>query len=308
MLSHIHHGASEPFWISIALIFASLVYLRGWLRLRGHQHHYGFHEKVEGWRAASFVLGLLFIWIATASPLAALDHNILTAHMVQHLLLMTLAPPLIWLGMPQKPLAGLPQQFIQAIRRPLRSEPLQQFASVVAHPVFCWLAAAGTLVVWHIPSVFMLSLQSQMWHEAEQASFLVAGLLFWSPVILPPASTSKWPEASMLLYLFLATLPCDILSGFLVFCDRVVYPVFLSSPRAFGLSALEDQECAGALMWTCVTVVYLIAGAIFTARLLSPQRLPQQQEDLAIPPFDAPRIAQQNTDPRRMDPHRMETA
>ena len=73
----------------------------------------------------------------------------------------------------------------------------------------------------------------------------------------------------MLLYLFLATLPCDILSGFLVFCDRVVYQVYFFSSQPFGLSALEDQECAGALMWTCVTVIYLIAGAIVTARLLS---------------------------------------
>jgi putative membrane protein len=169
------------------------------------------------------VFGLLFIWIATASPLAGLDHEMLTAHMAQHLLLMTLAPPLILLGVPQK-----------AIGRPSRSEPMRQFASVVTHPAFCWFAAAATLVLWHIPSVFMLGLRSPMWHGAEQASFVVTGLLFWSPVVLPfvrPLSNRlKWPEWSILLYLFLATLPCDILSGFLVFCDRVVYPVFLSSP------------------------------------------------------------------------------
>ena len=80
------------------------------------------------------------------------------------------------------------------------------------------------------------------------------------------------PESSILLYLFVATLPCDILSGFLVFCDRLVYPVYFSSSQPFGLSALEDQQCAGALMWTCVTVVYLIAAAVVTARLLSPHR------------------------------------
>ena len=127
--------------------------------------------------------------------------------------------------------------------------------------------------MWHIPSVFMLGLRSQMWHGIEQASFLATGLLFWWPVVRPLQNSLKWPESSILLYLFLATLPCDILSGFLVFCDRVVYPVFLSSPRSFGLSALEDQQCAGALMWTCVTVVYLIAGAVFTARLLSPHQI-----------------------------------
>jgi putative membrane protein len=281
MMSHIHHGASESFWVSSALIFASLVYLRGWLRLRSHAYN-----NTEDWRAGGFVFGLLFIWIATASPLAALDHEMLTAHMAQHLLLMTLAPPLILLGMPRKPLAdGL-----------LQSEPMQQLASVLTHPVVCWLAAAGTLVLWHIPSVFMLGLRSQTWHGVEQASFLATGLLFWSPVIRPLQHSWKWPESSILLYLFLATLPCDILSGFLVFCDRVVYPVFLSSPRSFGLSALEDQQCAGALMWTCVTIVYLVAGAVFTARLLSPHRFPHRLEDLAIPQFDSQRSAEQHTD------------
>jgi putative membrane protein len=290
MISHIHHGASESFWVSSALIFAAFLYLRGWLGVRRDR------GKVESWRAASFVSGLLFVWIATASPLAAFDHDMLTAHMVQHLLLMTLAPPLILLGMPRRPLAhGLLQRFLQAIG--LRSESMRQLANLVTHPALCWCAAAGTLVLWHIPSVFMLGLRSQVWHGVEQASFLAAGLLFWSPVVLPLSNSWKWPESSMLLYLFLATLPCDILSGFLVFCDRVVYPVFLSAPRSFGLSALEDQQCAGALMWTCITVVYLIAGAVFTARLLSPHR----SEELAIPQFDSRRVAVRHTDSHRME-------
>ncbi len=105
----------------------------------------------------------------------------------------------------------------------------------------------------------------------EHASFLVAGLLFWWPVVQPWPSVSRWPEMSVILYLFLATLPCDILSGFLVFCDRVVYTAYLSSSQPFGLSALEDQQCAGALMWTFVTVVYVVAGAILTTHLLSPR-------------------------------------
>jgi len=143
----------------------------------------------------------------------------------------------------------------------------------------------------------MLGLRSQMRHGIEQASFLATGLLFWWPIVQPRPSVSKWPESSMLLYLFLATLPCDILSGFLVFCERVVYPVFLSSYRSFGLSALQDQQCAGALMWTCVTLVYLVAGAVFTARLLSPHR----SEDFAMPPFDSRPIVVRHTDPHRIE-------
>ena len=288
---HTHHIAFESFWVSGALIFASLVYLRGWLRPRRHEHDNG-----EGWRAASFVFGLLFIWIATASPLAALDHDMLTAHMVQHLLLMTLAPPLILLGMPRKPLAhGLLQRFLQAISHPLRG-PMQKMGRALTHLALCWLGAAGALVVWHIPSMFMLGLRSQTWHGIEHASFLATGLLFWWPVVQPRPNVSKWPESSMLLYLFMATLPCDILSGFLVFCDRVVYPVFYSSSQSFGMSALEDQQCAGALMWTCVTVVYLIAATVFAARLLSPH----PSEEPSIFQFESERGAMR-TDPRRME-------
>jgi putative membrane protein len=260
---HLHHGASEAFWVSSVVIVVAFLYLRQWLQLRRNGP-----EKIKGWRAASFLFGLLFIWIATASPLAMLDHELLTAHMVQHLLLMTFAPPLILLGIPRKPPGkGL----------------LQRFASVILNPALCWLAAAATLVIWHIPRVFMLGMQSQIWHAAEQATFLAAGLLFWSPVTGSLHNNWKWPESSILLYLFLATLPCDILSGFLVFCDRVVYPVYLSSPRQFGLTALEDQQCAGALMWTCVTIVYVIAGTFFALRLLSPRRPPNSRlESLAI--------------------------
>jgi cytochrome c oxidase assembly factor CtaG len=111
----------------------------------------------------------------------------------------------------------------------------------------------------------------------EHASFLAAGLLFWWPVIQPWPQAAQGPGLSIILYLFLATLPCDILSGFLVFCDRVVYPEYFSSSHPFGLSSLADQQCAGALMWTCVTVVYLVAGAILTTRLLSPEsfRVPE---------------------------------
>ena len=191
--------------------------------------------------------------------------------MVQHLLLMTLAPPLILLGAPAKKLLhGMPHRLVQGMGGLFQSAGVRHLLRALAHPAICWLGAASTLVAWHFPAVFVVGLRSQTWHGIEQASFLATGLLFWWPVIQPRQIVAKWPESSMLLYLFLATLPCDILSGFLVFCDRVVYPVFLSSPRSFGLSALEDQQCAGALMWTCVTVVYLIAGSIVTARLLSP--------------------------------------
>ena len=264
-MPHVHHSSVESLWVSAALSLVAIVYLHQWLRVAWLAP-----DGVKGWRACSFFVGLLLVWVGLGSPLSLLDHDLLTAHMVQHLLLMTLAPPLILLGAPLK---LLPQPPVQKLLEPI----------VLLHPAVGWVAATATLILWHIPGVFMLGLRSEMWHGIEQASFLVTGLLFWWPVVEPSLKAAKWPEASILLYLFLATLPCDILSGFLVFCDRVVYPVYVSSAGRFGLTALEDQQCAGALMWTCVTVIYVITGAVFAARLLSPRWSPDlQSEPLVI--------------------------
>jgi putative membrane protein len=291
-MPHAHHASVGSAWVSASSILAALIYLRGWVRLRGLNL-----DSVQTWRAGGFMLGLFFIWLAIASPLSALDHDMLTAHMVQHLLLMTFAPPLILLGASVKTLMyGMPHRLMQSMGRQFQSAGLHHVPKALAHPVICWLAAASTLVAWHIPAVFVLGLRSQMWHGIEQASFLATGLLFWWPVARSFPNRLELQESSILLYLFLATLPCDILSGFLVFCDRVVYPVFLTSPRSFGLSALEDQQCAGALMWTCVTIVYLIAAAIFAARFLSPHR----SEVRSILEFELERSAV-GTDPQRME-------
>jgi cytochrome c oxidase assembly factor CtaG len=228
-------------------------------------------NAIPSWRAGSFFLGLFLIWLAVGSPLAAFDEELLTVHMVQHLLLMTVAPPLILVGAPVMPLLhALPRKFLQSILGPLfRSPAMQGIGRVLSQPAFCWLAAAAALLGWHVPAAFTLGLQSEEWHAIEHGCFLGSGFLFWWPVVQPWPSVPRWPRWSMLVYLFLATVPCDILSAFLVFCDRVVYTVYLSTPKHFGISALEDQQCAGALMWTCVTIVYLLAAAILITRLLS---------------------------------------
>jgi len=142
--------------------------------------------------------------------------------------------------------------------------------NLLGHPAFCWFAAAAALVAWHVPAIFRMGMQSSTWHLIEQASFFTTGLLFWWPVIQPWPSVALWPRWSMLLYLFAATLPCDVLSGLLVFSDRVAYPMYLCTPLQAGLSPLEDQQCAAALMWTCVTVVFVAAGTILSMQILSP--------------------------------------
>ena len=266
-LQNVLSAWTVPIPLSLAAIFTAAIYLRGWWRLRGASAH-----VILSWRAASFLTGVFLIWFAIGSPLGLLDEQLLTAHMAQHLLLMTIAPALILMGAPVMPmLHGLPQRFVQDVLGPfLRWPPAQAAGRVFSQPAVCWLAAAAALVGWHIPAVFDLALRSEGLHIAEHLSFLTAGFLFWWPVIQPWPSVPIWPRWSILLYLFSATLPCDILSAYLTFCERVVYPVSLSGPRLFGLSALEDQECAGALMWTSVTLIFLLPAAEITLQLLSP--------------------------------------
>lgn len=267
-----------PVPLTLTLILTACLYLRGWLHLR-----LGSFNVIPAWRAGSFLLGLFLIWVALGSPLAAFDEELLTVHMIQHLLLMTFAPALILVGAPLMPLFhGLPRQFVQSVLGPLfRWPPVQRLGRVLSRPAFCWLAGAGALVLWHVPAAFTLALQSETWHVVEHASFLAAGFLFWWPVVQPWPSIAEFPRWSILLYLFLATLPCDILSAFLAFCERVVYPAYLSAPRPFGISALEDQQLAGALMWTCVTFVYLVPATILTTRLLTSRN---SQENVSVEP------------------------
>jgi putative membrane protein len=260
---------SFPIPVTIALLLAALFYLRGWFQLRRVLPHH-----IPIWRPVSFVCGLLTVWIAVASPLATLDMALLSAHMAQHLLLMTLAPPLILLGAPQVVFPhGFPRAFIRgALNSFFHSSPVQRLGRIITEPVFCWLAATTVLIAWHVPQIYALGFESHRWHAIEHASFFAAGLLFWWPVIPHRPYDTHSFRWSIVVYLFLATLPCDALSAFLAFCDRVVYTPYLDMPRRLNISPLQDQQLAGALMWVFVTFAYLVPAVILTLTLLSTPR------------------------------------
>ena len=243
-MSHADHSLLEV-RATLGLALVALVYARGWFRIRR-----SFPSAISARRLAAFMVGLSSLWIAVASPLAAFHHALLSVHMVQHVLLMAVVPPLALIGAP----------------------PLRWLRPPLIHPALSWLAPTVALIGWHIPAVFELGLRSHWWHGAQAASFLATGLLFWAPVV--GASTGFTTSASWFipLYLFTATLPCDALSAFLVFCGRVVYPAYLGAPRPWNISPLGDQECAGALMWTSITFIYVVPAVIITMKILSPAR------------------------------------
>jgi cytochrome c oxidase assembly factor CtaG len=215
--------------------------------------------------------GLFFLWIVVGSPISAFDHESLTVHMINHLTLMVLVGPLILIGAPGLPLLrGLPSRLGRSAHDFFtRNRQIQRLGRLVTHPLFCWLFATATVIGWHLPAVFRQAMRSHGWHDLEYTCFILAGLLFWLPVIQPVTSARERSRWSTPVYLFLATLPCDILSAFLVFCGRVVYPSYLSLDRLFNFSVLQDQQCAGALMWVSVTFAYLLPAVVVTMEILS---------------------------------------
>jgi putative membrane protein len=272
MSPQVHLGLHRGFLsvpVTLALSGLVLVYLRGMFRLRR-----ALPNVLPAWRLAAFVSGVFSLWLAVGSPLSVLDHQFLAAHMVQHLLLMTVAAPLILLGAPLVTLLhGIPQRFVPGIVGPCLGSPgVHWVGRILTQPVFCWLVSTATVLGWHVPGLFELGMQSERWHAVEHASFFVAGLLFWWPVVRPWPSLADQPRWFVPLYLFLATLPCDALSAFLTFCNRVVYPHYLSVHPLLGFLPLADQQSAGALMWVWVTFVYLVPAAAVTMQMLSPQR------------------------------------
>jgi cytochrome c oxidase assembly factor CtaG len=194
-----------------------------------------------------------------------IGHDTLVIHMVRHVLLGAVAPPLVWLIAPS---------LLPAFRRPRRARVvLTPFGRALTHPVTTWLAGTLTVIGWHIPVAFELAQHSAPWHAAQDASFFLTGLLFWWPVVRPWRAAERLPRPMIPLYLFTATLPCDTLSAFLVFSDRVVYHRHLVEPAQTGMAALADQQVAGALMWVAITFLYLVPALVLTVHALSPDQV-----------------------------------
>jgi putative membrane protein len=218
-------------------------------------------------RMWAFMTGAVVVAAVLATPLANVDHHSLTGHMVQHLMLMTLAAPLILLGKPEIVWSRRPQYGL-IHRLPVhhgQGQALSGDRRHDRHAIVGWCAGTACVICWHVPSIFQLSLQSGGWHEVEQVTFLVAGLLFWRPVIEGWSTTAQW---SIPVYLFLATLPCDALAAFLAFCGRPVYSAYLHGPAGVS-AALLDQEVAGSMMWVWVTFAYLMPAVLVTIQGLS---------------------------------------
>src|SRR5207249_2305583 len=185
---------------------------------------------------------------------------LLQVHMLQHLLLMMAAPPLLWLGAPLFPLLrGLPQPVRTYWVAPLfRSLALRALFARMTHPMVALPLFVATTWLWHAPPAYELALRSSGWHYLQHVCFLATGLLFWYPVVRPYPSRPRWSPWLLFPYLIVADVQNTILSALLTFSSQVLYPHYAQVPRLGGLSALNDQSAAGVLMWVPSSLAFLL--------------------------------------------------
>lgn len=258
-----------PVWLTTAIALTGVVYLRGWIALRRTRP-----EQFNAWRLLSFMGGLASLWVAIGSPLEAAADLLLSAHMIEHLILMMIVPPLLLLGMPVVPmLRGLPSMARSWIAGPLaRMEWLRALGRWLTRPAVAWLAMNLTLLAWHVPGAYDFALEHEGWHDFEHICFLATSLLFWWCVIRPwPAATHRrsW---GMLVYLVGADFVNSALSAFLAFCNRPVYRFYIENPNPFGIAPLPDQVLGAVIMWAVGSMAFLIPAAAITYSLLQPSR------------------------------------
>jgi cytochrome c oxidase assembly factor CtaG/ferredoxin len=251
------------------LLTSAVLYWRGW-RMLSRQ----VPQRFPAWRAASFLSGLAVIYLAMASPLDAFASWLLIVHMVQHLMLTMIAPPLLLLGAPFLPiLRGLPKAITRDALGPFLNAPLMhRIGGFLVHPLFAGPLFMASNILWHIPGMYELALNSPTWHQVEHFCFLATALLFWWPVIQPWPSRPVWPRWAMIPYLLIADLQNTALAGFLTFSESVLYSTYANAPRISGLSALDDQAGAGAVMWVPGSMAFLLPAGIIAMGYLSPQR------------------------------------
>jgi cytochrome c oxidase assembly factor CtaG len=259
---------SPPIVLTATLIICAIVYVRGWFAIRRTRP-----DQFPLWRLVFFLLGLATIWVAIASPLDAFADALLSAHMVEHLLLMSFAPPLLLLGYPVVPLLrGLPRGITVYVLGPLiRIEALRKLGHSMITPLVAWFAMNLVFLGWHVPAAYDFALENEHWHEFEHLCFLGTSILFWWPIVRPWPTREIYSGWLLLVYLVMADIVNTVLSAFLAFCDRPVYGYYLREPNTFDLSPLSDQRAGAVVMWVIGSLIFLIPAIVFTFRLLQPK-------------------------------------
>jgi len=259
--------------VLLVLGAAAVVYVAGWRRLRARSS-----AGAPRWRLPLYLGGLAAIGLALLSPVSVYSGVLLSAHMLQHQLLVMVAVPLLLLADPMPAILwGLPRPARRAVGGLLRSgAPVRR-----ALWALTWMPVAGllyvlTVSVWHVPAAYQASLGNPWLHDLQHLSFFATAVLFWWPIVNPAPRlhrlTGGLGYGLRIGYVILATAHNTLLGAIIALTERVLYPAYAAAPRLFGLSTLDDQALAGGIMWSA-SHMYLIAVLVILQRALGSERI-----------------------------------
>jgi putative membrane protein len=197
------------------------------------------HPPASPWQVLSFSGALLVLLLVLNGPVHDLsDYYLFSMHMVQHLVLTLIFPPLL--------LAGIPSWLLRSLLRPPALLGLGRF---LTGPVVAAALFSVSIAIWHLPFFYDLMMRSHEVHIATHLLFMVTATLMWWPVMGPGSELPRLPSGLAMLYLFLVGIPMQIVAALITFADEVLYPWYVAAPRTWGLSPLDDQQLGGLLMW-----------------------------------------------------------
>jgi len=205
-------------------------------------------------RRLAFAAGLLVLLVSLNGPIHDLsDYYLFSVHMVQHLLLTLVFPPLlIW---------GTPGWLLRPLLRP---PAVRVVARVVTRPLVAAAIFTLTLAVWHLTPFYELMMREHEVHIVTHLLFMVTATLMWWPVMSPLPELPRLPYGLGMLYLFLVGIPMQVVAALITTSDQVLYPWYSVAPRTWGLSPLDDQKLGGLLMWVPGNIyMFLGIGVLF---------------------------------------------
>lgn len=263
------HSGSPLAWnadpaVLAPLALSAVAYALGLCRL---WQHAGRGAGIRKWQAACFGAGWLALVLALVSPIDGLGEALFSMHMVQHELLMIVAAPLLVLGHPLVVfLWAMPISWRRSAGAAAHWKPWRLTWLTITSPLAAWSIHAAVLWLWHVPLLFQAGLQITFVHTLQHLSFLMAALLFWWSLF-----DERHSRGIAILYLLTTAMHTGLLGALLTFSTRLWYPVYQPGTLAWGLTALQDQQLGGLIMWVPAGLPYLLFGLWLTARMLQPE-------------------------------------
>ena len=263
--------------VIIPLIILGILFVAGWRRLRARGGRVtGWRTLGAAWRPVSYIAGLLVIGLALLSPFDVLVQQLFFMHMIQHLLLIMIAPPLLLLPNPLPFLLwGLPGRLRLAAGGALNSVIHKQSAvgrvlRLVTTPVAVWFVFVGTIIGWHDPALYNAALRSDWVHDLEHVTMFAAGMLYWWLVSGAGPRLHKNLSRVAKIAFILAVIPPNMALGIvLAFSQQPIYAFYSDMPRLWGISAVDDQRISGVIMWIPGNMMHFMTALALIFMILS---------------------------------------